>query len=82
MSFVEMALKIEFKTLVDDYLAALDENKILNREARRVFDRDPVAALSDDVQQPLDLSLYEVHIARENLFNFVIDHRDSIQLVE
>lgn len=82
MSFVEMALKIEFKTLVDDYLAALDKNKTLNREARRVFDRDPVAALSDDVQQPLDLSLFEVHMARENLFNFVIDHKDSIQLLE
>lgn len=82
MSFVEMALKIEFKTLVDDYLAALDKNKTLNREARRVFDRDPVAALSDDVQQPLDLSLFEVYMARDNLFNFVIDHKDSIQLLE
>ena len=82
MSFVEMALKIQFQSLVSDYLEALEKNKQLNQDARKIFNRDPVAALSDDVQKSLDLSLYEVYIARSNLFNFVLENKDNIQILE
>lgn len=82
-SFLGMDLKIEFESLVSDYLEAFENSKHLNREACRRFNRDPVAvSKDDDFLKSLHSSMYDVKMARCNLFNFILENKDNIQIVE
>lgn len=74
MSFVDMGLKIEFNSLLDDYRSAFDSCQTASRIACRVFDRDPVAAV--DLQQSVDKATFALYIAKENLFDFFMDNLD------
>ena len=82
MSFVEMGLKIEFHSLVDDYLASVDDNEKANYDACRAFSKDPEAALADDIQDALTNSKYHEYVARKNLFQFILDYKDCITFNE
>ena len=74
MSFVEMGLKVEFNGLLTDYQSAVGACQNASRNARRVFDRDPIAAVG--MQQSVDQATFALYIARKNLFDFFLDHLD------
>lgn len=78
MSFVDIGLRIEFQTLVDDYISSVDENEKANYDACRAFTKDPQAALADDIQDALTNSKFHEYEARKNLFQFILDYKDCI----
>lgn len=74
MSFVDMELKVEFNGLLTDYHSAVGACQNASLNARRVFERDPIAAVG--MQQSVDQASFSLYIARKNLFDFFLAHLD------
>lgn len=74
MSFVDMGLKIEFNSLLDDYRNAVAVSADAYQNIRAVFNHNPVAAV--DLQKFLDQASFDVYITRKNLFDFFMDNLD------
>lgn len=82
MSFVINSLNSQFEFLLSAYVDALAKNKQANEDARKIFNRDPVQAQSDDIQKLLNNTIHQVYISRQALLKFVVDNKDCIQFAE